>query len=423
MIVQLAYGRAPIEIEVPDTAKIIRPKHAQGLPNESEAIRAALRNPIQSPALTALVKPGDKIVIAHSDITRATPNERILPVILSELESAGIRREDITLLNALGTHRPQTLAELRTMLGDYVIDHYRCLQHDGNDDRNLVSLGNTSFGHPVRLNRILMEADLKILTGFIEPHFFAGFSGGPKGVLPALAGSESVQTNHSYEMIGHPNATWGITEGNPIWEEMREMALKAAPVFLLNVTMNTERQITGVFAGDLLAAHTAGIEFVRSHSMQPVSEPFDVVISTNSGYPLDQNLYQAAKGMRAANNIVRDGGAILMAAACEDGLPAHGQYAQLLAQAGSPKRLLEMLAQPGFSASDQWNAQVQAMIQIRCDVFLYSGGLTDHEIRSALLTPVRNLNQTISELIQRYGSHVAVLPDGPLVIATLENPV
>ena len=184
-------------------------------------------------------------------------------MLLAELEAAGVRREDITLLNALGTHRQQTPAELRAMLGDFVVDHYRCLQHDAYDDANLVSLGQTSFGHPVRLNRLLLEADFKILTGFIEPHFFAGFSGGPKGVLPALAGAESVLTNHGYAMIGDPRSTWGVCEGNPIWEEMREMALKVSPTFLLNVTLNVEKQITGVFAGDLLAAHRAGREFVR----------------------------------------------------------------------------------------------------------------------------------------------------------------
>src|SRR6185369_14185158 len=146
---------------------------------------------------------------------------------------------DITLINALGTHRKQTLDELRTMLGDAVVDNYRCEQHDAFDDANLVSLGTTTRGHPVRLNRRLMEADVRILTGFIEPHFFAGFSGGPKGVLPAIAGAESVRSNHGYDMISHPKATWATTESNPIWEEMREVALRTKPTFLLNVTLNS----------------------------------------------------------------------------------------------------------------------------------------------------------------------------------------
>ena len=228
---------------------------------------------------------------------------------------------DITLLNALGTHRPQTAAELRGMLGNEIIDRYRCVQHNAFDDDQLVSLGATSLGHPVRLNRHLMEADVKILTGFIEPHFFAGFSGGPKAVLPALAGTESVFTNHGYDMIAHGNATWGVTHGNPIWEEMLEIALLVRPVFLLNVTLNNRRQITGVFAGDLRQAHAAGCASVREHAMVTVRKPYDVVLTSNSGYPLDQNLYQTVKGMSAANHIVLEGGAIIMAAACADGLP------------------------------------------------------------------------------------------------------
>jgi nickel-dependent lactate racemase len=163
---------------------------------------------------------------------------------------------------------------------------------------------------------------VKILTGFIEPHFFAGFSGGPKGVLPSIAGAESVLSNHGAKMIGNANSTWGVTQGNPIWEEMLEAARMTRPSFLLNVAMNRDKQITGVFAGEMEAAHAAGCAFVKRCAMVPVAEPFDVVITTNSGYPLDQNLYQTVKGMSAANRIVRDGGAIIMAAACADGLPA-----------------------------------------------------------------------------------------------------
>jgi nickel-dependent lactate racemase len=415
----LAYGQTGLDIDLPVSADVLRPRHATGLPDEAAAIRAALASPIGSPALADRVKRGQRVVVAHSDITRATPNERILPVLLAELEAAGVRREDITLLNALGTHRAQTSSELRRMLGDSVVEKYRCLQHDAYDDANLVSLGETSFGHPVRLSRTLLEADFKILTGFIEPHFFAGFSGGPKGVLPALAGAESVLTNHGYNMIGDPKATWGICKGNPIWEEMREMALKVSPVFLLNVSLNVEKQITGVFTGELLAAHRTGRDFVRQNAMVPVDAPYDVVITTNSGYPLDQNLYQTVKGMSAASQIIRPGGAIVMAAACADGLPDHGQYASLLAEAGSPDAILEMLARPGFSVQDQWQVQIQAGIQKKADVYVYSDGLSDEQIRRALFTPCRDIPATISELIKKHGPRVCVIPDGPQTIAYL----
>ena len=333
VMVHLAYGREGLTLDLPGPIDVVAAPFVPGLPDEPAALRAALRQPIDSPPLAALVKPGDRVVIAHSDITRPTPNDRILPIVLAEIEAAGVARHDITLLNALGTHRQQTEAELRGMLGSEISDRYRCVQHNAFDDDQLVSLGATSLGHPVRLNRHLMEADVKILTGFIEPHFFAGFSGGPKGVLPALAGMESVFTNHGYEMIAHGNATWGVTQGNPIWEEMLEIALLVQPLFLLNVTLNIRRQITGVFAGDLRQAHAAGCASVREHAMVKVREPYDVVLTSNSGYPLDQNLYQTVKGMSAANRIVREGGAIIMAAACADGLPDHGKYAALLAEA------------------------------------------------------------------------------------------
>ena len=274
-----------------------------------------------------------------------------------------------------------------------------------------------------------MEADLVIFTGFIEPHFFAGFSGGPKGALPALAGHESVLTNHGYAMIGDPRATWGVTEGNPIWEEMREAARLIEPLFLLNVTLNAGGELTGVFAGgeltgvfagDVIEAHRRGCAFVRDSAMVPVAEPFDAVVTTNSGYPLDQNLYQTVKGMQAAKGIVRAGGAIVLAAACEDGLPRHGRYAELLAEAGSPDAILELLQRPGFSAQDQWQVQIQAQIQRHADVYVYSDGLDDGEVRAALLTPTRDIAATLAELQPR---RLCVLPEGPLTIAYLNSSV
>jgi nickel-dependent lactate racemase len=419
MKVQLLYGRNGLKVDFPTPVDVLEPDYLAGLENGNESIRFALNNPFNSAPLKDRVQIGNKVVIAHSDITRATPNRQILPILINELESAGVRSEDIKILNALGTHRRQTEGELRELLGDWIFDHYHCIQHDAFDDDQLVSLGTTSFGNPVRVNRTLIEADFKILTGFIEPHFFAGFSGGPKSVLPALAGAESVLTNHSWKMIANPNATWGITYGNPIWEEMLEIALKVNPSFLLNVAMNPQKQITGVFAGDLTSAHLAGCEFVKNNAMVAVEKPYDIVITTNSGYPLDQNLYQCVKGMSAANQVLREGGAILMAAECEDGLPDHGRYRELLIQGGSPQGILEMLRQPGFTAQDQWQVQIQAIIQSRVDVFVYSTGLTESQIITALLRPVKDIAAIIPDLIKKYGNRICVIPDGPLVVPYL----
>jgi nickel-dependent lactate racemase len=423
MDVHLAYGRTGLQVRLPDNCDVVTSRFVPGLPNETAALLDGLRHPIGSAPLVEKVHPTDKVVIVHSDITRATPNDRILPVILAELIRAGVARQNITLMNALGTHRPQTDAELRMMLGDRIVDEYRCLQHDAFDDAILTPLGHTKLGHPVRINRHFLDADVRILTGFIEPHFFAGFSGGPKGVLPALAGAESVMTNHGRTMIANARAAWGITEGNPIWEEMREVALMTQPTFLLNVTLNVDKHITGVFAGDMLAAHAEGCRFVRDQAMVGVSSPYDVVVTTNSGYPLDQNLYQCVKGMSAARQIVAKGGAIVMAGACQDGLPDHGRYAELLAQGGSPQGVLEMLAQPGFGAQDQWQVQVQAMIQLHADVYVYSDGLSDQQIRNALFMPTRDVGATVRALKDATGheARICVLPEGPQTVAYLKN--
>ena len=289
MDIKLAYGRTGLTINLPDNTEVVAAPSLPGVANPAIALLAAIRRPIGSPPLADLVKAGDTVVIVHSDITRPTPNDLIMPVLLAELETAGVRREDITLLAGLGTHRQQTEAESRALLGDAVYDNYRCLQHDAWDDKNLVSLGTTSLGNQLRVNRLLVESDVRLYTGFIEPHLFAGYSGGSKAVLPALCGQESVLSNHSRQMIAHPKATWGICEGNPIWEEMREAALKVGPAFLLNVTLNENKDITAVFAGDLLQAHEAGREFVREQAMAGVDEPYDIVNTTKSGFPLDQN--------------------------------------------------------------------------------------------------------------------------------------
>ncbi|HOB74409.1 MAG TPA: nickel-dependent lactate racemase [Phycisphaerae bacterium] len=423
--VHLAYGKHGLKIEVPAHAVVIEPRYVPGLADEQAALVRALRDPIGSLPLRDLVRPGQKAVIVHTDITRATPNERILPPLLAELEAAGIRREDITLLNALGTHRPQTTEELKTMLGPEVVARYRCVQHDGRDDANLVHLGRTSQGHDVRVNRLFVEADVRILTGFIEPHFFAGFSGGPKGVLPSIAGAESVMSNHGPRMIAQPNARWGVTVGNPIWEEMLEAARMTKPTFLLNVAMNRDKQITGVFAGELFEAHQAGCRFVADSAMVPVAQPFDVVITSNSGYPLDLNLYQTVKGMSAAAQVVRPGGSIIIAAECWDGVPEHGHFGRLLREAKSAKELLARIEAPGFSSPDSWQVQILCRILLKADVYVHADGLTDEQIQAALLRPARRIEDTLAQLCASSNTGreptICVLPEGPVTIPFVEK--
>jgi len=419
MRLQLAYGRDGLEIELPEDAQvtIIEPQFVPGLADERGAIVTALRSPLETRPLCELVQPSDTVAVVFSDLTRPMPNDRVLPLLLDELRSAGVSDEQIVLINALGTHRPQTRTELVRMLGSELVDCYRIVQHDAWDDSSLVEVGRNRSGRPVRVNRDYMEASVRILTGFIEPHFFAGFSGGPKAVLPGISDIDAILDNHGASMIADPNATWAVTAGNPLWEEMLAVAQSTQPAFLLNVTLNRDRQITGVFAGSLIAAHCAGVDFVRRTSMQPVSEPFDIVITSNSGYPLDLNLYQSVKGMSAAARIVRPGGDIIVAAECWDGMPSHGEYRRLLWEASSPAELLNRIMSPGFRCQDQWEAQIQAQIQLKANVHVYADGLSDEDLQRALLIPCRSIEETVARLRHdKPEATIAILPDGPQTV-------
>jgi nickel-dependent lactate racemase len=417
MLLTLAYGKTGLQVELPDGTTVLRPADFPGLPDEAAALGEALRRPLGCPPLRDTVRVTDRVVVVFSDLTRPMPNDRVLPVLLEELNH--VPREQVTLLNALGTHRRQTGAELERMLGPEIVRAFRIVQHDTGDRANLVHVGESSFGHPIWLNRAYVEADVRVVTGFIEPHFFAGFSGGPKAVLPGVAGVETVWANHAAEMIAHPQSTWCVTVGNPIYEEIAQAAAMAPPTFCLNVALNAEKAMTDAWAGDWQQVHAAGCRTVGARALVPVDAPFDVVITTNSGYPLDLNLYQAVKGMSAAARVVRPGGAIVVAAECWDGIPDHGNYKELLWTAGSPQALLEMIAQPGFFRQDQWEAQIQALIQFKADVYLYSGGLSDDEVRRAWLRPCRDIAATVQELCARYGPRICVLPEGPQTVPVI----
>lgn len=421
MKVSLAYGRGLLAVDLPDDrTTVIEPAHQPGLPDERAAVLAALDAPVGALALRHWIGPEKTVCVVHTDITRATPNDRLIPWLLEYLKSAGARRENITLLNGLGTHRPNTREELEQMLTPEVVGCYRCLNHEPENDAAHVPLGVTRTGAPALINRHLVEADVRIITGFIEPHFFAGFSGGPKGIMPGVAALRTVMSNHGTRNIGDARATFGITEGNPIWEEMRDIALRAGPSFLLNVALNEARQITGVFAGDLIAAHRVGIEYVRASAMQRQAEPFDVVLTTNSGYPLDMNLYQGVKGMRAAERIVKDGGTIILAAECAEGIPHGSPHDQLLRSVAGGEELLAKVGAPGFEWPEQWQGQIQALIARRAELHLFSA-LPEEAVCAAHLTPCRDIAATVRAEFAKRGARarVAVLPQGPLTLPYL----
>ncbi len=419
MLVQLAYGNGTLPVEFPDTqTTVIEPSHAPALENERRAVVDALQSPIGSAPLRERIRPSDQLCILFTDLTRATPNDRIIPWLLDHLKDHP--KENITLLNQLGTHRPNTRDELIHMLGREVVEKYRVLNHDCEASDGLVTLGQTRSGAPARINRLAVEADFRIVTGFIEPHFFAGFSGGPKGLMPGVAGLETVMSNHGEEHISDPKATFGITQGNPLWEELRDIALRTGPSFLLNVTLDASRRLTGVFAGDLVEAHQKGCEFVRQSAMQAVDKPFDIVVTTNSGYPLDLNLYQGVKGMSAGARILKENGLLILACECREGVPANSPMDQLLKSAESPEAILTLLASPGFLRPEQWQAQIQALIQRRARVQVYSS-LDPATITGAHLVHCQNIAQAVAAELSELPTtaRVAVLPQGPLTIPYL----
>ena len=417
MKVALAYGQGHLEVDLPDNTTVLRPRTQPGLSDERAALLAALESPIGCAPLRESLKPGAKVCIIFPDITRAMPNERILPWLLDYLHAHGVRDEQIVLLNSTGTHRPNTPAELDVMLGQAITARYRVVNHYCEHEDDLVPFGTTRSGAPALINRHAAEADVRILTGFIEPHFFAGFSGGPKALMPGVAGLKTIISNHGAANIGSPKATFGINEGNPIWDEMMEIALRVGPSFLLNVSLNEEKRITGWFAGDLRAAHRRGREFVRDSAMSPVDAPFDVVVTTNSGYPLDMNLYQGVKGMSAAAVIIKPGGTIILAAECREGMPLGSPFDKLLRSVQSPAELLARIATPGFEWPEQWQAHIQALIQSRARVLLHSA-MPEEFVRAALLEPCPDIGAAVRAAVARIGpnARVAALPWGPLTI-------
>ena len=419
MQVKLAYGQSHLAVDLPDeVTTVIEPLHTPGLPHEQQAVLRALETPIGAKPLRDWIAAGSKICIAFTDITRATPNDRLIPWLLEYLSF--VPREQITLLNQLGTHRPNTTEELEKMLTPEVVRNYRVINHEAENPEALKQFGVMHDGTPALINKDLAEADVRIITGFIEPHFFAGFSGGPKGVMPGCGGLQTVMANHDARNIGDRRSTFGVTLGNPIWEEIRDIALRVGPSFLLNVTLNETRQITGVFAGDLIEAHRVGYEFVRKAAMQKVKAPFEVVVTTNSGYPLDLNLYQGVKGMSAAARIVQEHGTIILACECREGVPAGSPLDHLLREAPSTERLLAALMKADHVRPEQWQAQIQALIQRRAEVLVYSS-LPDDILQAAHLKPCKDIAAIVREKLARSGpgARVAVLPQGPLTIPYL----
>lgn len=417
--VKLQFGRTGLELTIrSDRVTIVEPRHVAGIPDEAAAFRAAVRAPRGTRPLRELVKAHERVAILIPDHTRPLPRERLLPWLFEEL--AHVPAENFVIINGTGSHRANTPAELRQMVGDGVFERYRVINHDSRDPKTLARAGSTAEGRPVWFNREYVEADRRIVLGFIEPHFMAGFSGGYKGVFPAIADLDAIKHYHRAQVIADPLSTWGVLANNPTQAQVRANGALLPVDFLINVTQNRQREITGFFCGDVIASHDAGCAFAKQTAMVPCPHAFPIVVTSNSGFPLDQNLYQTVKGMSAAAQVVTPGGLILAAAECGDGFPDHGSFKHFLFSHPSAQAMLDTINHAVVPMEDQWQVQLLALILVRARVGVYSRIAPD-EIRRAHLEPISDLAERIDAELSRLGrdAPIAVLPEGPMTIPYL----
>jgi nickel-dependent lactate racemase len=422
VLVELAYGRHGLLVELPEGTSVLRPNHPLPQAPPELLVDRALSSPIGTPRLRELVRPGDRVAIALCDHTRPQPRAAVLEAILGELEGI-VDDADIVVLIAGGTHRASSAAEIEAMLSPGLVSRLEVVCHDASDRKGLVDLGPVGDLDEVLVNRRFLEADVRITTGVVEPHFFAGFSGGPKLVAPGLAGIETTLALHDARRIGDARATFGVTKGNPVHDALRAIAEQARVSFACEVVLDAAQRPAACFAGELFAAHEAACALVRKSSMVAVEEPFDIVVTTNAGHPLDQNLYQAVKGMAAAAKVVRPGGLIVLVARCEDGFPDNSNYRRLVTGAASPARLLEDIAHSEHVLPDQWQAQVQARVQCVARVALYTEGIDATDVVAAHLEPIADVAATVAAEAASRGprARVGVLPEGPRTIPYLRS--
>ena len=416
--VSLPFDRGALDVDLPDGAIVLRPNPTTPLADPTAAVRQALLRPLAGPPLAGRVRAGQSVAVVISDVTRPVPNQTLLSPLLDELHAAGIQDDDVTIVNGTGLHRPNTPAELAWMLGAEIVRRYRVVQHEARRPETLVRVGE-SRGVPVELCRAYVEADVRIVTGFVEPHLFAGFSGGAKGVMPGVAGAQIIMSNHGAANLSHPRARWCVAEGNPVFEEMQAVTGLCPPDFLLNVTLDAQRRLTGVFAGDIEQTHATAIAAARRQYEVPIAGPFDVVVATNMGYPADLNFYQSVKGMSVAAEAVSEGGAILLVAGCAEGLGGP-EYVDLLTAGESPAALLDDICSADAARHDQWQVQCQAMVQAKAEVYLHSL-LSPQETAKAHVRYCEDVAETLRRLVEearargRRGS-VVVLPHGQLTV-------
>ena len=423
MRVEMRYGTGTLPIEIPDKniAGVLEISESAPLSDEDGAVREAIAQPIASPPLAEIAKARESACIVISDVTRPVPNKVILPPILETLEQAGLPREKITILIATGIHRPNEGEELEGMVGRTIMDTYRIVNHFSQQPENHDYLGTTQNGTPVYIDKTYLASDLKIITGLIEPHLMAGYSGGRKAICPGVASVETMKVMHGPELMEHPKSAVGILEGNPFHIEATEIALMAGVDFNLNVAIDKNRRITGVFAGDMVESHRVGSQFVEKHAKVTLPAPADAVVVSSAGYPLDTTFYQAIKGLLTAVEIVKQGGSIILVAACSEGIGSK-PFTDLIFKTDDLSAFVQGLYNPANFVIDQWQLEELAKVARKADIYFYTDGIPYHQRAKLFVHPLESAQAGIEELLTRYSEDVqiAVIPEGPYVLAKLE---
>ena len=423
MQVEMRYGTGTLPIEIPDrnVVRILEISDSIPLPDEDGAVREAIAEPIASSPLTELANGRESACIVISDITRPVPNKVILPPMLETLEASGIPREKITILIATGIHRPNNAEELEIMVGRDIMETYRIVNHLSQKPETHTYLGETQNGTPVYIDKTYLDSDLKVITGLIEPHLMAGYSGGRKAICPGIASVETMKVMHGPELMEHPKSAVGILEGNPFHIEATEIALMAGVDFNLNVAIDKERRITGVFAGDMVKSHRIGADAVEQQAKVTLPAPADAVVVSSAGYPLDATFYQAVKGLLTAVEIVKQGGSILLVAACSEGIGSK-PFTDLIFKTDDLTAFVQGLYNPANFVIDQWQLEELAKVARKADIYFYTDGIPYHQRAKLFVHPLKHAQEGIKEILNRYGedAQIAVIPEGPYVLAQLE---
>lgn len=425
MKIDLAFGKDGLAVELPKGPRytVLEARSATALPDANAAIEAALDGPIGRPPLIELARGKRSAAISVCDITRPAPNAVTLPPILRRLEQAGIARAQITILIATGLHRPATAEEIQVIVGPEIAANYRILNHHAREKGEHEFIGTTPAGTPVYIDARFMAADLHITLGFIEQHLMLGFSGGRKLIAPGLAAEDTIKVLHSPKFMREPAAIEGSIQRNPLHAELLTIARMARHDFMLDVALARTREIAGVFAGEPVASHARGVEFVRQALLERLSEPVDAVLTTAAGYPLDLTFYQAIKGITAAQHIVKEGGRILLMAACEEGAGAV-EFVERMRDLTSYPAFLDRLSATPVTI-DQWQLEKLALAGRRFEIHFYVPGLPSPLAAClgpfAHSTPEAALAAFTKGL--RGGAPVAIIPEGPYVLAQVEESV